>query len=313
MEKSAKIYVSGHGGLVGSAIERSLKSKGYTNIIGRRSTEIDLTCQADVASFFAVENPEYVFLCAARVGGIHANNTYPAEFIYENMMIETNVIHHAYKNNVKKLMFMGSGCIYPRIVPQPIKEEYLLAAPLEKTNEPYAIAKIAGLKICAAYNRQYGTDYISCMPANLYGTGDNFNLANSHVVPALIRKFTDAVESRSERVTVWGTGKAMREFLHIDDMADACVFLMEKYSGSEHINVGFGNDITIRELAELIAEISEFSGEIVYDASMPDGTPRKLLDSSKLFNMGWKPKISLREGLRKTYEDYRVNRDSYRK
>jgi GDP-L-fucose synthase len=313
MKLESKIYVAGHAGLVGSAIVRNLQSKWFTNIVGKRSAELDLTRQADVEAFFAAEQPEYVFLAAAKVGGINANNTYPAEFIYINSVIQTNVIHAAYLNDVKKLMFLGSGCIYPKIVSQPIKEEYLLTAELEKTNEAYAIAKIAGLKMCEFYNRQYGTDYISCMPANLYGTGDNFNLENSHVVPALIRKVCEAKERNEPTVTMWGTGSAYREFLHVDDMADACVFLMENYSGNEHVNIGIGNDITIKELIKLIAKIAGFKGEIITDPSKPDGTPRKLLDSSKLFAMGWKPKIDLEDGLRSTYEDYLKNRDTYRK
>jgi GDP-L-fucose synthase len=312
MNRGSKIYVAGHAGLVGSAIVRNLRAKGYANIVGRRSAELDLTRQADVEAFFAEEKPEYVFLAAAKVGGINANNTYPAEFIYINSVIQNNVIHTAYRSKVRKLMFLGSGCIYPKIVPQPIKEEYLLTAALEKTNEAYAIAKIAGLKMCEFYNRQYGTDYISCMPANLYGTGDNFNLENSHVVPALIRKVCEAKERGESSVTIWGTGSAYREFLHVDDMADACVFLMENYSGNEHINVGTGSDITIMELVTLIADIADFRGEIVTDPSKPDGTPRKLLDSTKLFDMGWRPKISLEDGLRVTYEDYRKNRGTYR-
>ena len=312
MEKSAKIYVAGHGGMVGSAIVRNLKANGWTNIIGRRSTELDLTCQSDVMNFISAVRPEYIFLCAAKVGGIYANVKFPAEFMYQNIMIQSNIIHAAYHNGIKRLMFLGSGCIYPRITPQPIKEEYLLTSSLEKTNEAYAIAKIAGLKMCAFYNQQWGTNFTSCMPANLYGPKDNYSLEDSHVVPALVRKFNEAHECGSHSVTVWGTGTPRREFLHVDDMADACVYLMENYSGNEHINVGYGSDITIRELAELIREISGFSGEIVYDKSMPDGTPQKLLDSSKLFNMGWKPKISLRDGIRETHEDYLRNRDIYR-
>lgn len=313
MEKNAKIYVAGHGGLVGSAIVRSLERNGYHNIIGRRSSELDLTRQQDVENFFEEERPEYVFLSAAKVGGINVNNTHPAEFIYINLAIECNVIHSAYRYGVKKLMFLGSGCIYPRIVPQPIKEEYLLTGELEKTNEAYAIAKIAGLKLCEYYNKQYGTDYISTMPCNLYGEGDNYNLVTSHVVPAFIRKFHDAKQSNSPTVTIWGTGKAMREFLHVDDVADACVYLMEHYSGNEWINVGSGKDITIDELARIVQKIVGYKGEIVYDTSMPDGTPRKLLDSTKLFDLGWRPKISLEEGLARVYQDYLVNSETYRR
>lgn len=313
MDKNAKIYVAGHGGLVGSAIVRSLKRNGFHNIIGRRSSELDLTRQQDVERFFEEERPEYVFLSAAKVGGINANNTYPAEFIYINLAIECNIIHAAYKYGVKKLMFLGSGCIYPRIVPQPIREEYLLTSELEKTNEAYAIAKIAGLKLCEYYNKQYGTNFISTMPCNLYGEGDNYNLVTSHVVPAFIRKFHDAKVQGAPTVTIWGTGKAMREFLHVDDVADACLYLMENYNGNEWINVGVGEDITIAELAALVKRVVGYEGEIVYDTSMPDGTPRKLLDSSKLFQLGWRPKITLEEGLRRVYQDYLVHSETYRK
>ena len=313
MDNTSKIYVAGHGGLVGSAIVRTLRKEGYNNLILRTHKELDLTRQTDVEIFFADEKPDYVFLAAAKVGGINANNIYPAEFMYINTAIQNNVIHAAYRNNVKKLMFLGSGCIYPRIVPQPIKESYILTSSLEKTNEAYAIAKIAGLKMCEYYNRQYGTNFISCMPANLYGAGDNFDLENSHVVPALIRKFAEAKDNGSSNVVVWGTGTAMREFLHIDDMADACIFLMDNYKGNDPVNIGYGSDITIRELSEMIKEISGFNGDIVFDTSMPDGTPRKLLDSSRLYAMGWNPKISLIDGLKETYEDYRKNRELYRK
>lgn len=312
MNKAAKIYVAGHGGLVGSAVVRSLRRNGYTNIIGRRSSELDLTKQAEVEAFFAEEKPEYVYLCAAKVGGINVNNLHPAEFIYINLMIECNVIQAAYKNGVKKLVFMGSGCIYPRTPPQPIKEEYLLTGELEKTNEAYALAKIAGLKLCEYYNRQYGTNYISTMPCNLYGEGDNYNLDTSHVIPAFIRKFQEAKESGAPYVTIWGTGKAMREFLHVDDVADACVFLMENYNENQWVNVGCGTDVTIAELAQTVKKIVGYEGDIVYDSSMPDGTPRKLLDSSRLFDLGWRPKISLEDGLKRVYEDYLKNRDKYR-
>lgn len=313
MEKNAKIYVAGHAGLTGSAIVRSLNRSGFHNIIGRRSSELDLTRQQDVEKFFEEERPEYVFLCAAKVGGININNIHPAEFIYINLAIESNVIHSAYKYGVKKLEFMGSGCIYPRIVPQPIKEEYLLTGELEKTNEAYAIAKIAGLKLCEYYNKQYGTHYISTMPCNLYGEGDNYNLVSSHVVPALIRKFHDAKMQNAPNVTIWGTGKAMREFLHVDDVADACVYLMEHYDGTGWLNVGSEKDITIAELAALVKKVVGYEGKIVYDTSMPDGTPRKLLDSTKLFDLGWRPKIGLEEGLTRVYQDYLLHGDTYRR
>lgn len=313
MRKEGKIYVAGHQGLVGSAIIRKLNKQGFNNIITKKHSELDLTRQNDVEQFFKEERPDYVFLAAAKVGGIHANEIAPAEFIYVNLAIETNVIESSYKNGVEKLMFLGSGCIYPRIVPQPIKEEYLLTAPLEKTNEAYAIAKIAGLKMCEFYNKQYGTDYISVMPCNLYGPGDNYNPQNSHVIPALLRKFHEAKISHSDTVTLWGTGSAMREFLHIEDIANACLFLMEHYSGNECVNIGCGEDLSIKDLATLIAEVVGFEGGTVYDASMPDGTPRKLLDSSKLLSMGWKPSISLKDGLSETYEDYINNCGNYRK
>lgn len=312
MNTTDKIYVAGHNGMVGSAIVRGLVKKGYTNIVTRSHNQLDLTNQAAVEQFFTEEKPDYVFLAAAKVGGIHANRSYPAEFIYINLMIEANVIHAAYLHGVKKLMFVGSGCIYPRVVPQPIKEEYLLTAELEKTNEAYAIAKIAGLKLCEFYNQQYNTNFISVMPCNLYGEGDNYNLKTSHVVPALLRKFHEAKENRDKTVSIWGTGVAMREFIHVDDMADATIYLMEKNCKINGVNVGYGDDISIRDLAAIIKDITGFDGEIVYDPSMPDGTPRKLLDSSKLFDMGWKPSISLREGLERTYVDYLKNKSKYR-
>ncbi len=312
MKKEGKIYVAGHGGLVGSAIVRGLKKAGYDNIITRTHKELDLTRQKEVEDFFAEEKPEYVFLAAAKVGGIHINNIAPAEFIYINTAIQTNVIHSSYINKVEKLMFMGSGCIYPRITPQPIKESYLLTGELEKTNEAYALAKICGLKMCEFYNKQYGTDYISVMPCNLYGPGDNYNPVSSHVVPALIRKFHEAKVSGAKEVTLWGTGAAMREFMHIDDIADACIFLMDHYSGNECINIGCGEDLKIKDLATLIAEIVGFDGELVFDTSMPDGTPRKLLDSSRLFDLGWRPGIDLRTGLKEVYEDYLINSENYR-
>ena len=312
MEKNAKIYVAGHRGLVGSAIVRELNRKGFANIIGRTHRELDLTNQAAVEAFFAEEKPEYVFLCAAKVGGIHINDIQPADFMYINLAIAANVIQSAYQNHVKKLLFMGSGCIYPRVVPQPIKEEYLLTAPLEKTNEAYALAKISGLKLCEFYNRQYGTSYISVMPCNLYGPGDNYNPVSSHVIPALLRKFHEAKESGAPSVTLWGTGSAMREFLHIDDIAGASVFLMETYQENQWINIGCGTDMKINALAELIREVVGYEGGIEYDASMPDGTPRKLLDSSRLFSLGWRPAIPLREGLEETYRDYLLHKDEYR-
>lgn len=312
MNRNDKIYVAGHKGLVGSAILRGLQAKGYTNILKKDHTQLDLTNQVAVERFFAEEKPDYVFLAAAKVGGINANRSYPAEFIYINMMIEANVIHASYKHRVKKLMFLGSGCIYPRVVPQPIKEEYLLTAELEKTNEAYAIAKIAGLKLCEFYNQQYGTNFISVMPCNLYGEGDNYNLDTSHVVPALLRKFYEAKINGNKTVTMWGTGIAMREFIHVDDMADATIFLMEKDCKINIVNVGCGEDIAIRDLAELIRKITGFEGEIIYDPSMPDGTPRKLLDSQKLFDLGWRPTICLEEGLKRTYADYLENKSKYR-
>lgn len=322
MRKDGKIYVAGHGGLVGSAIVRKLRGKGYFNIIGRRSSELDLTRQADTEAFFAAEKPDYVFMCAAKVGGIYGNASYPADFISRNLLMETNVIQAAFQNHVEKLMFMGSSCIYPREAPMPLKEEYLLTGALETTNRPYALAKLAAIELCESYNRQYGTNYISCLPSNLYGPGDNFDLENGHVLPSLLRKFVEAVESGSPSVTIWGTGAPYREFLHVDDMADACVFLMERYDADklekndpfarETVNVGSGKDITIKELAGILAEVTGFKGELVWDTSKPDGTPRKIVDSSKLFNMGWRPKIALRDGVRETYLDYLANRDKYR-
>ncbi len=313
MNYNDKIYVAGHNGLVGSAIVRRLKREGYTNLITRSHAELDLTRQKDVEDFFREEKPDFVFLAAAKVGGIHANEMALADFMYINLVIETNVMRSAYENNVKKFCFLGSGCIYPRIVPQPIKEEYLLTAPLEKTNEGYALAKIAGVKLCEFFNKQYGTDYISVMPCNLYGPGDNYHPEHSHVVPALLRKFHEAKINNSDSVTIWGTGTAKREFLHIDDIADACYFLMQNYSGDECVNIGCGEDITIAELAEIIKKITGFTGELVFDTSMPDGTPRKLLDSTKLFDLGWRPSIDLESGLKETYEDYLVNGENYRK
>jgi len=308
MEKNAKIYVAGHRGLVGSAIVRNLESKGYTDIIVRTREELDLLDTKQVADFFSQEKPEYVFLAGAKVGGIKANEDYPADFIYQNLQIQNNIIHNAYKNNVKKLLFLGSSCIYPRDCTQPIKEEYLLTGPLEKTNEAYAIAKIAGIKMCQSYNKQYGTRFISVMPTNLYGPNDNFNLTSSHVLPALLRKFHDAKIHNEKEVVMWGTGSPMREFLYVDDLADACVHLMQNYVGDEIVNIGTGEDVAIRELAEIIKKIVGMQGEIVNDTTKPDGTPRKLLDVSKLHNLGWKHKTKLEEGIQTTYDWFLKNK-----
>jgi GDP-L-fucose synthase len=316
MNKDSRIYIAGHRGLVGSAIYRKLEAEGYTNLITRSHQELDLIRQDDVEAFFESQGPEYVFLAAAKTGGILANNTFPADFIYENIMVQANVIDAAYRSTVKKLLFLGSSCIYPRDCPQPMKEEYLLSGKLEPTNEPYAIAKIAGIKMCQSYNRQYGTHFISVMPTNLYGPGDNFDLETSHVLPALIRKFSEAKmreasrvrsEGRKGVVTVWGTGSPRREFLYIDDMADACLFIMNNYYQDEIINIGVGKDISIEELAELIREIVGFEGEIRFDSSKPDGTPRKLLDVHRLESLGWRANISLREGIRQTCKWYLKN------
>ncbi|SNX52925.1 GDP-L-fucose synthase [Thermoanaerobacterium sp. RBIITD] len=307
MNRDSKIYVAGHRGLVGSAIVRNLESKGYTNIIKRTHKELDLTNQEAVRRFFEEEKPEYVFLAAAKVGGIHANNTYPADFIYENLMIQNNVIKAAHDFKVKKLLFLGSTCIYPKMAPQPIKEEYLLSGYLEPTNEAYAIAKIAGLKMCQFFKRQYGDNFISCMPTNLYGPNDNFDLNNSHVMPALIRKFHEAKVNNLPYVEVWGTGKPLREFLYVDDMADACVFLMENYDGEEHVNIGTGQEVSIRELAEMIKEVVGFEGEIVFNTDKPDGTPRKLTDVIKLHSLGWRHNVELGEGIERTYKWYLEN------
>lgn len=305
MERTDKIYIAGHKGLVGSSIVRLLKAKGYTNLLLRSSAELDLTEQAAVAAFFQQERPEYTFLAAAKVGGIVANNTYPAEFIYENLMIQSNVIHQAYLSGVKKLLFLGSSCIYPKLAPQPLKEESLLTGPLEPTNESYAIAKIAGIKMCQSYNRQYGTKFISAMPTNLYGPNDNFDLETSHVLPALIRKFHEAKVVNADRVTIWGTGSPYREFIHVDDAADACLFLMQNYEENEITNIGTGEELTIKDLALLIKKIVDFDGELVFDTSKPDGTPRKLSDVSKLNALGWRHKIGIEEGIRNTYDWYR--------
>ena len=305
IEKDAKIYVAGHRGLVGSAIVRALEREGYGNIVTRTHSEMDLTDQKAVFDFFEKERPEYVVLAAAHVGGINANQTAPADFIYINSAIQCNVIGAAHEYKVKKLLFLGSSCIYPRMAKQPIVESELLTGPLEKTNEGYAIAKISGLMMCRFFKQQYGDDFISCMPTNLYGPNDNFNLEHSHVLPALIRKFDDAKRSGAQSVTLWGTGAPLREFLYVDDMADACVYLLQNYSGEEHVNIGTGKEITIKDLAQMVKETVGYTGDIVWDDSMPDGTPRKLLDVSKLHDIGWKEKVSLREGIRLSYEWYK--------
>lgn len=305
MNLDSKIYIAGHRGMVGSAIMRNLQSKGYKNIVTRTSKELDLRQQQAVQQFFETEKPEYVFLAAAKVGGIQANNIYRADFIYENLMIQNNVIHQSYLSGVKKLMFLGSSCIYPKMAPQPLKEEYLLTGLLEETNEPYAIAKIAGIKMCESYKRQYGCNFISVMPTNMYGPNDNYNLNNSHVLPALIRKFHDAKEQNLPSVEMWGTGTPMREFLHADDLGDACVYLMNHYDGEQFVNIGSGTDLTIKDLALLIKDIVGFKGEITHDLSKPDGTPRKLMDVSYLHSLGWKHKIELREGITQVYEDFK--------
>lgn len=304
MDKNSKIYIAGHKGLVGSAIYRKLKAEDYTNLVVSTSKELDLTRQNDVEAFFKREKPEYVFLAAAKVGGVLANNTYPADFIYRNIMIQSNIIQASYISAVRKLLFLGSSCIYPKLAPQPIKEEYLLTGELEPTNEPYAIAKIAGIKMCQSYNRQYGTNFISVMPSNLYGPFDNFDLETSHVLPALIRKFHEASLEHRTAVQIWGTGTPRREFLYIDDLAEACLFLMNSYNGSEIINIGVGEDISIADLALLAKEITGFIGAIDYDSSKPDGTPRKLLDVSRLTSLGWKAGTSLKKGVAITYEWY---------
>lgn len=304
MDKNSKIYVAGHRGLVGSAIVKNLKEKGYMNIIGKTHEELDLKDQKAVRSFFEEEKPEYVFLAAAKVGGINANNNYPADFIYENLEIQNNVIKASFDYKVNKLLFLGSSCIYPKMCPQPIKEEYLLSGYLEPTNEAYALAKISGLKMCQFFKKQYDANFISCMPTNLYGPNDNFDLNSSHVMPALIRKFHEAKVNNEDFVEVWGTGTPLREFLHVDDMADGCVFLMENYDGEEHVNIGTGKEITIRELAETIKEIVGFTGKLKFNKDKPDGTPRKLLDVSKLEGLGWKYKVELKDGIKSAYEWY---------
>lgn len=307
MDKNAKIYIAGHRGMAGSAIYRKFKENGYTNFVLRTSKELDLRCQEDTRAFFRQEKPDYVILAAARVGGIMANSTSPAVFLYDNLMIQSNVINSAYENNVKKLLFLGSSCIYPRLSPQPMKEEYLLDGKVEPTNEGYAIAKIAGMKMCEMYNRQYGTDYISVMPCNLYGYGDNFDPVRSHVVPAMIRKFHEAKINGAPEVVIWGTGNARREFMFADDMADACLFLFESYSGNSFFNVGPGNDITIAGLASLVQSVTGYKGKIVFDTSKPDGMPQKLMDVSKLAAAGWTYKTKLQDGLELTYKWYLEN------
>jgi GDP-L-fucose synthase len=307
MQKDSKIYVAGHSGLVGSALVRGLQKDGYNHLVIKTHTELDLTNQDQVEDFFHKEKPEYVFLAAAKVGGILANDIYSADFIRENLMIQTNVIDSAYKNGVKKLLFLGSACVYPKVTPQPIKEEYLLTGELEVTNKAYALAKIAGIVMCQSYNKQYGTNFISVMPTNLYGEGDNFDLQNSHVIPAMIRKFHEAKESGVREVVLWGSGSPTREFLYVDDLASACLFLMNNYDDSEIINIGVGEDLSILDLAKLVKEAVGYKGEIVWDTSRPDGTPRRLLDVSKMKALGWKPEIILTDGLQKTYKWYKEN------
>ncbi|MEN6328044.1 MAG: GDP-L-fucose synthase [Syntrophomonas sp.] len=302
MDKKAKIYVAGHEGLVGSALVRRLTEGGYSNLVCKSYSELDLTRQMDVEKFFSKTQPEYVLLAAARVGGINANSTFPADFIRDNILIQTNVLDAAYRYGVKKLLFLGSSCIYPKFAPQPLKEEYLLTGDLEPTNDAYAIAKIAGIKMCQAYNKQYGCNFISVMPTNLYGMGDNFDLATSHVLPALIRKFHEAKINNRDKVVIWGSGTPLREFLYVDDLADACLFLMNKYNSSDIVNIGWGKDLTINELANKIKQVTGYKGEIVYDSSQPDGTPRKVLDVSRLDSMGWKAKTSLDKGIGLAYE-----------
>jgi GDP-L-fucose synthase len=303
MDKNSRIYIAGHTGMVGSALVRKFKKEGFSNISGKTIEELDLTNQASVSSYFEETKPEYVILAAARVGGIHANNTYRAEFIYQNLVMECNIIHQSYVHGVKKLLFLGSSCIYPKLAPQPLKEEYLLTGLLEETNEPYAIAKIAGIKMCEAYRAQYGCNFISVMPTNMYGPNDNYDLKNSHVLPALIRKFHEAKASNQPFVEVWGTGSPRREFIYVDDTADACYYLMQNYNEKEFVNIGWGEDITIKELAYLIKKIVGYTGEIQFNSSVPDGTPRKLLDTTKLNSLGFKPKVTLEEGIKRVYEN----------
>ncbi|GAB3041853.1 GDP-L-fucose synthase [Spirosoma pulveris] len=307
MEKHARIYVAGHRGMVGSALVRKLRAEGFNNIIVRTSLELDLRDQRAVADFFEQERPDYVFLAAAKVGGILANNVYRAEFLYDNLLIEANIIHSAYQTSVKKLLFLGSSCIYPKLAPQPLREEYLLSGYLEATNEPYAIAKIAGIKLCEAYRHQYGCNFISAMPTNLYGPNDNYDLQGSHVLPALIRKFHEAKLNGDASVEVWGTGSPKREFLHADDLAAACFFLMENYDDELFVNIGTGEDVTIRELAELVKETVGFEGDLHWNTSKPDGTPRKLMDVSRIHQLGWKHETELKDGLKRTYQDFLAN------
>ena len=309
-DKTAKVYVAGHRGMVGSAIVRALEAAGFGNIVTRTSAELDLRDQAAVNALFADEKPDYVFLAAARVGGILANDSYPADFIYDNLVIETNIIHAAYAQQVKKLLFLGSTCIYPKLAPQPLKENYLLTGPLEPTNEWYAVAKIAGIKLCQAYRRQHGCDFISAMPTNLYGPGDNYDLEKSHVIPAMLRKMHEAKVTGESRVTLWGTGTPRREFLHVDDLADALSFLMQHYSDESHVNVGVGHDLTIRALAETVASVVGFAGELVFDAGKPDGTPRKLVDTSLINGLGWQARIPLEEGLEAAYHWFKLHATS---
>ncbi len=311
MEKTAKIYVAGHRGMVGSALVRRLQSEGYQNIVVRTSRELDLRNQQTVIDFFATEKPEYVFLAAAKVGGIMANNVYRADFLYENLQIQNNVIHNAYVTGVKKLMFLGSSCIYPKMAPQPLKEDYLLTGLLEYTNEPYAIAKITGIKMCESYRKQYGCNFISVMPTNLYGPNDNYDLVGSHVLPAMIRKFHEAKAESKPFVELWGTGSPLREFLHADDLADACVYLMKTYDEEQFVNIGVGEDISIKNLAELIQETVGYEGELRWNTDKPDGTPRKLMDVSRLHNMGWKHRYSLEEGIKLTYQDFLAKEEEY--
>ncbi len=310
LDKDSKIYIAGHRGMVGSAIHRRLKKEGFNNFVFRTSTELDLRNQADVASFYEAEKPEYVFLAAAKVGGIQANNTYRGEFLYDNLMIQNNVIHQSYLHNVKKLMFLSSSCIYPKLAPQPLKEDSLLTGLLEPTNEPYAVAKIAGVKMCEAYRNQYGSNFISVMPTNLYGPNDNYDLQTSHVLPALLRKFHEAKMNNNEKVVIWGTGKPLREFLHVDDLADACFFLMNNYDEQDFINVGSGDEISILDLALLVKEIVDYQGVIEHDLTKPDGTPRKIMDSSKLEKLGWKPRITLMEGVKQVYKEAFVSKQT---
>lgn len=311
MEKHAKIYVAGHRGMVGSAILRKLQAEGYQNLVYRTSSELDLRNQAQVEAFFSAERPNYVFLAAAKVGGIMANNTYRADFLYENLMIESNVIHQAYVHKVKKLLFLGSSCIYPKLAPQPLKEEYLLSGYLEETNEPYAIAKIAGIKLCESYRRQYGCNFISAMPTNLYGPNDNYDLKNAHVIPALIRKFHEAKVNGQSLVEIWGSGQPLREFMHVDDMADACLFLMDNYDKEQFVNIGTGEELSIRELAQLIKKIVRVKADLKFDSSKPDGTPRKLMSLEKMENIRWKHKIHIEEGITGVYQQFSKSIGSY--